>query len=76
MTLPRIQALERLHFEWRLVRERAVEVPERVHTTAQTQEDLSCSDIGSNQVGVAFEPEESGWNEVHLAYNPSRIVEI
>jgi hypothetical protein len=39
------------------VRERAVEAPERVQTTAQTQKDFSSGEIRSNQVNVACEPE-------------------
>jgi predicted chitinase len=57
--------------------ERAVEAPEHVQTTAQTQEFFSARDVGSNQVDVAFEPEESDWNgKVHLGYIPSRTEEI
>ena len=58
-------------------RERAVEVPEHVQTTVQTQEDISARDIGSNQVDVAFEPEESDWNgEFHLAFILGQTEEI
>jgi hypothetical protein len=59
------------------VRERAVEAPEHVQTTAQTQRDFSGRDIRSNQVDVAFVPEESDCNgEVHLGYIPGRTEEI
>jgi hypothetical protein len=54
------------------VRERAVDAPEHVQTTAQIQRE-----IPSNQVDVAFVAEESDWNdEVHLAYIPGRTEEI
>jgi hypothetical protein len=98
-TLPRIQALENLGFEWKpslgrgkgkpkkpsldddamRVRERAVEAPEHVQTTAQTQkQNVSCREFrSSNQVDVAFVPEESDRNdEVHLGYIPGRTEEI
>jgi hypothetical protein len=59
------------------LRGRAVEAPEHVLATGQTQEDLSARDVGSNQVDVAFEPEGSDWNgEVRLAYIPGRTEEI
>jgi hypothetical protein len=55
-------------------RERAVEAPEHVQTTAQTQEDR---EICSNQVDVASEPEESYWiGEAHLGYMPGRTEDI
>jgi hypothetical protein len=101
MTLPRIQELESLGFEWKVstgrrkrkakkpslgddatcIRERAVEVPEHVQTTAQTQKDFSGREIrSSNHVDVAFVPEESeefDWNgEVHLGYIPGRTEQI
>jgi hypothetical protein len=97
MTLPHIQALESLSFEWKpssvrgkgtpeiqsldddttRVRERAVDVPEHVQTTVQTQEDFSAREIRGNHVDVAFEPEESDWNgEVHLGYIPCRTEEV
>jgi hypothetical protein len=59
------------------VRERAVDAPEHVQTTAHTQEDLSAREIRSNQNDVAFEPEEHDWNgEVYLGYIPCRTEEI
>jgi hypothetical protein len=59
------------------VSERAVEASEHVLTTAQTPEEFSAREIHSNQVDVAFEPEESVWNgEVPLAYIPGRTEEI
>jgi hypothetical protein len=58
-------------------RERATEVPEHELTTTQTREAFSDREFRSNQVDVAFEPEESDWNgEVHLAYIPGRTEEI
>jgi hypothetical protein len=54
-------------------RERATEAPEHALTTVQTQEAFSAREFRSNQVDVAFEPEESDLNgEVHLAYIPGR----
>jgi hypothetical protein len=42
-------------------------------TTSETQDFFSGRDIRSHEVGVAFEPEESGRDgEVHLAYIPGR----
>ena len=78
MTSFRIQALNKLDFEWTPTfsrrqripkkpsldddttrdRERAVEALEHVQTTAQTQVDR---EFRSNEVDVAFEPEESEW---------------
>jgi predicted chitinase len=59
------------------VRETAVDAPEHLQTTAQTQEDFSARDIRSNQADVAFESEESHWNgEVNLAYRAGRTEEI
>jgi hypothetical protein len=61
------------------VRERAVEAPEHVQTTAQTQkQNVSCREFrSSNQVDVAFIPEESDWNdEVQLGYIPGRTEEL
>jgi hypothetical protein len=57
----------------RPARERAVEAAEHVQTAAGTQEDVSARDIRSNEVDVAFEPEES---DSHLAYIPGRTEEI
>ncbi len=57
-----------------------VEAPEHVRTAARTQEDGSARETGSNQVDIAFVPEESEesyWNgEVHLGYIPGRTEEI
>jgi hypothetical protein len=88
MTIPRIQALESLSFDWKpssswgkgtpkeasiddnatYVRERIVEELQHVQTTAaEIQRDFSGRNIRSNQLDVAFVPEESDWNdEVHL----------
>jgi hypothetical protein len=98
MTLPRIQELESLGFEWKpsisrrtgnrkkasveddttSVRERAVEVPDHVQTTAQTQKDFSGREIrSSKQVDGAFVSGVSDWNgEAHLSYIPGRTEEI
>ena len=91
MTTLRIQELESLDFEWKSstrrakvtpkklsieddatrFREKAVDAAEHVQTTAETQEDVS------NEVDVAFEPEESDRNgDIHLAYIPGRTEEI
>ena len=59
------------------VRERAVEAPEHVQTTAQPQKDCGGREIRSNQVDVAYVPEESDRNgEVHLGYIPCRTEQI
>jgi hypothetical protein len=98
MTLPRIQALESLRFDWKpssgwdkgtpkkssvddnatCVCESVVGAPEHGQTTAQTQKDCSGRNIpSSNQVDVAFVPEESDWSdEGHLGYIPGRTEEI
>jgi hypothetical protein len=54
-----------------------VDAPEHVQTSAQTQEAFSIRDIGSNEVNVAFEPEEADRNdEVPLGYIPCGTAEI
>jgi hypothetical protein len=59
------------------VREPALEAPEHVQTTSQTQKDFSGRERCSFQVDVTLEPEESDWNgEVRLTYIPGRTEEI
>jgi hypothetical protein len=59
------------------VRASAVEIPEQMQITAQTQEDSSAKDIRNYEDDAAFEPEESVWvGEVYLAYVPWKTEEI
>jgi hypothetical protein len=55
-----------------------VEEIQHVQTTAaQIQRDFSSRNIRSNQLDVAFVPEEPDWNdEVHLGYIPGRTEEV
>jgi hypothetical protein len=55
----------------------AVEAPEHVQTTAQTQEEVSARDIRSDEGDVAAEPEECvSIGEIYLAYVPWKTEEI
>jgi hypothetical protein len=55
----------------------AVEAPEHVQATAQTQEEVSARDIRSDEGDVAAEPEDYvSIGEIYLAYVPWNNEEI